>query len=519
MTRWQPRIDESPVTVVVGDDSNDFYYAMALERCGVPVIWLPHELARGGSALTKLSLETLCRGLQQLPRRRVEGEGGGITLVSLSLTIEKLRYVKRRMRRAVWGEGLDIRVTEVVQLPPYRVSAILDPEHFDDVIDEPFSIDEMVRGVPAAVPSAVTATDPWKLTWWVEVTDPGKPLPSRAALNKLVVADSEGWRAIARCGHDGVSFFLHTMGLTLAGSSLQQMTERPKLRFPSVTDTFQQLFHEAGFFAEESTAGRFRRLTTEMWGGLEVLATDFSDVSTFNLLRAFLSTEASGEKPGVLTKTGRRFLSFEDALSVSEHSPDALRDIIDRLITRGVLRRGLVLKCNRCLHFGWYALESLGQTFRCERCHAETFITSSTWKMSVEPMGYFGIAEVVHQALSGNCEIPIRALAKIASQSRSFGETPEVLVTFADGSKIEIDMLAISNGRIIIGEAKVGSTVKDSGPKERAWLKKLAAVATALAVDEVVFATATEWKERTRGAITAAFNDSQPTNVRLIQHC
>ena len=59
----------------------------------------------------------------------------------------------------------------------------------------------------------------------------------------------------------------------------------------------------------------------------------------------------------------------------------------------------------------------------------------------------------------------------------------------------------------MIGEAKSGDRIKTNAAKEQEWLRRLADVAEAITADEVVFATATSWREQTRTYIDAAFQN------------
>ena len=68
----------------------------------------------------------------------------------------------------------------------------------------------------------------------------------------------------------------------------------------------------------------------------------------------------------------------------------------------------------------------------------------------------------------------------------------------------------------MIGEAKSGDRIKKTAAKEQEWLRRLADVAEAVTADEVVFATATSWREQTRTRIHAAFQNHR-SEVRLME--
>jgi len=519
MWRWAPKQDDLPIVVVVGSHADDFCYALALDRCGVPAAWLPEEFAFGKGDLADAVLQSLARGM--LVGRR-NWESRPKVLRSLSMSASDLARVARRLQRKTsWGLQLQLAVVEHIDIPPHRQPALLDPVCFDDPLEEPFAGDTMARAVPAAVPSGVRSADPWKLTWWAEVTDPSHTLPSRAILNDLVVADSPNLTtAIARCGRDGISYYSHTMGFVHAGATLQQMAERPRLRLPTVETIFHHLFAKAGFTVRESPAGRFRRFTTELWGSLASLAADVSQSQRFALLGGWLSTAKSGDEPGVFTSSRRRYLSLSDAMLVSGLDEAETRAVLDTYLQRSIIRRGLVLKCGHCLHFDWYDLHEVGQSFVCHRCRTTTVVTQPTWRGGAEPTLYYDLAEVVLQALRGNVEVPVRALTALQREAKSFAETPEVELVDAGGDQLEIDLLAIADGRIVIGEAKTGNALQPKARAEIAWLERFARIAGAITADEVVFATASSaWRPETTARIQQAFKSAAPTTVRLLEGC
>ena len=196
------------------------------------------------------------------------------------------------------------------------------------------------------------------------------------------------------------------------------------------------------------------------------------------------------------------------------------RAVLDGYLTRGIVRRGLVLKCGHCLHFDWYDLDVVGQAFECRRCRTATVVTHATWRGGSEPTLYYDLAEVVLQALRGNVEVPIRALAALQREARSFAETPEVELVDGNGVRLEIDLLAISDGRIVIGEAKTGNVIQPTAKAETVWLGQVARLATAIAADEVVFATASPaWRPATADRILQAFKNGAPTTVRFMESC
>ena len=515
--RYRSHFDlDMHLTVVVGSQALDFAYAHALEQCGAQVFWLPGEFAAGEDEMSKVVLQTLA-GAIRTAFRFTEGRERSLEMCSLSLSADELPAVAERIRQAwpMWPGMEEFTVVKEAFQPPFRTPLFADPKWYDQPLEEPFRKEAMQRGVPAAVPTGVQADDPWKINWWVDVEDYHYRFPARTVLSDLVTADQEMMTCIARSSREGISYYSHSMGLVLAGSSLEQMIERPRLRFPSTESVFRHLLNSAGYTMTESPEGRFRRLTTDLWGGRDRLHNDIVHEGTFALLKAWLSQEPSGEDPGAYNRK-RRYLSLEDAVNASGMTREETRHVLDSYLERDIVKRGHCFQCSHCLSFDWYPLEQVGQSFRCHRCSTENPIISSSWKGGDEPTYYYDLAEVAYQAFSNNVEVPSRALARLAKNSRSFDEMPNVEVHKDNKGKIELDLWALVDGRIVIGEAKSGDRIKTNAAKEQEWLQRLANVAEAITADEVAFATATSWRQQTRTYITVAFQNHR-AEVRLME--
>lgn len=297
----------------------------------------------------------------------------------------------------------------------------------------------------------------------------------------------------------------------MGGEPQRQLLVRPRLRFPDAATVFRHLFECAGYESDESAAGRYRRLATDLWGGFDKIHGDWADDSTRALLKLWTSDKPSGVTPGIWDGT-RRYLSFDDAANTSEINAEELRPLLDGYLSRGILSRGLVLKCSHCLNATWYRLDDLSQSFACIRCYHRAPITEASWSAdhrqgdpAREPTFYYAMAEVVYQALHHNADVPIRAIGKLRSEpSEAVQQATDSTVSKA-GWKFELDLLSLVDGRIFIGEAKKGKRLKSTATEERRWLKGIADIADAITADEVVFATAEEWRPQTLEYVREVF--------------
>ena len=188
--------------------------------------------------------------------------------------------------------------------------------------------------------------------------------------------------------------------------------------------------------------------------------------------------------------------------------------MFDRYLKRGILRRGLVLTCAHCLNTDWYPLDDIAQSFMCSRCRTVAAITKASWRADYrhadpapEPTFYYGLAEVAYQALDHDADVPIRALGDLRPN-------PEALVQDATDSealrgdqRFELDLLALVDGRVIIGEAKKGDRLANTAREEVRQIRNLAEIAESITADEVVFATADAWRPATRCRIAEEFSN------------
>ena len=504
-----------PLTLVIGSTADDFAYALALDRCGLPAWWVPEPRSIQDDSIATRMLATLAASItsEWLPFEQ-SGRGSGVEACSLSIPRGDLKLLCTQVDKAGFGIfGTTLSDVARATVPSWRISLVTLRDHASEPLHEPFRHEHMLRPVSAAPPSGITSTAQWGLHWWVDIEDRSRQLPNRAALHELLLADPTFAAPAIRSGRDGISYHSLRGGLLLAGEPFGQTLARPRLRFPKATTVFRHLFERAGYRLEESAAGRYRRLTTDLWGGFDALHKDWADARTRALLKSWLSKERSGTDPGISTGS-RRYLSLDDSLTASGIAIEDLRGMFDRYLKRGILRRGLVLTCAHCLNTDWYPLDDIAQSFMCSRCRTVAAITKASWRAdhrhadpAPEPTFYYGLAEVAYQALDHDADVPIRALGDLRPN-------PEALVQDATDSealrgdqRFELDLLALVDGRVIIGEAKKGDRLANTAREEVRQIRNLAEIAESITADEVVFATADAWRPATRCRIAEEFSN------------
>jgi hypothetical protein len=211
-------------------------------------------------------------------------------------------------------------------------------------------------------------------------------------------------------------------------------------------------------------------------------------------------------EPGVLVHL-RRFLSLESATAASGLPEQEVRALLDRYVASSILQRGFLLSCARCNDTSFYRIEDVGQLFQCSRCHRENLLVGGAWRRDhAEPVWFYELDEVVLQALEHNASVPLLALNEVSKKARSFLYMFDSMVADPVHGRIEIDLWAIADGSIVLGEAKLQDEIEGNASQEQTRVRRLAAVARKYTADRFVLATAaTTWKDRTVAAATTEF--------------
>ena len=100
--RWAPQQDELPVVIVVGSHVDDICYAHALDRCGVPAVWLPEEFVVGEDELSEAVRNAFVAGLFSGPR---DWENRRKVLRSLSISMQDLAEASAPTEVVLVGVG------------------------------------------------------------------------------------------------------------------------------------------------------------------------------------------------------------------------------------------------------------------------------------------------------------------------------------------------------------------------------------------------------------------------------
>ena len=503
-TKMRPELDQEPIVVVCGDTAEDFCYSFTRQRVVGNTYWLPVTPGDTGD-IGRVLRETMTR---MLSRYAVAPTGNRpILLTSLTLGVPQLEEVLAELLTTTWGRDgnaehhgvLTMQTCEPAELPIRRNLVLLDDVHFADSLYEPFLGAELARNLEIPLPSEAKGHRPESCRWQVDVEVTDNVLPARWSLHPTLTVGSGSLRWAVRSSKSGVSVDSHGRGFMFEGSNLSQMLVQVRLRAPGATEIFTTLLAKAGVTLEESDKGRYTRRMVELWGGLPALADDLRDGPARSLLTSWVNYKKDS---GIWHIQDRNYLRLDDVSRTTGLDAGEARQLLDRYQHLCIATRGLVLRCRLCAGTSFYRLEDLGPGFRCGRCRQANEIARAAWKGKDEPDWFYALDEVAYQGLASNIHVPILALAELSKSASSFLHMPEAIVHRPDDNDIEVDIWAIVDGRIVLGEAKLSDRLEPTAKLEQRRCGALRTLVDDLAVDEFVMATAgSAWSARTTNSV------------------
>ena len=147
---------------------------------------------------------------------------------------------------------------------------------------------------------------------------------------------------------------------------------------------------------------------------------------------------------------GRAFVSYAGMHSCVGDSAAA---VIDELVAKDILWRGMIFQCTQCQLSAWYDMADLQLSLRVVGPQKQQF-TKANWKSPEEPRWYYALVETVFQCYTHNSYLTLLALDHLRRRSKEdFEYLPEInIINFPSfGDKHEIDIACLVNGRIVLG--------------------------------------------------------------------
>jgi hypothetical protein len=490
---------QEPVVAVVGDTVEDFCLYYCLSRLHDGVYWLPKKwledcyrrdinntrLYRKGRPQREHSENALIARV--IVNLVFEGIGFGhgekkIELRSASLSAGELKKTARLMDRVHWGGRGEFAQHTVVkglaETSTSCVARVMEENNYSNQQEMVFIDGRSVGQVSTPKPKNFSLIDPAEHRWLTSLRISGYTAPSLPFLGRQIASTHESRVAI-----DGVVYLCPNIGYF--GGDIDVTLVRPKLVMVPALDIMRQHFAEAGLDVQSSDKGNYLTDTIHRFGDLATAAAFIRESSRRAILDLFLVNKSADDGYVVyLQEEQRAFVNYD---GVHKCVGSEAAQIIDELVGRDVLKRGLVLLCNRCRLASWYDLANLTARFTCRRCGQAQQFTKANWKSPEEPKWYYALAETVYQCYKHNSHLTILALDHLRARSKeSFQYLPEIdVIDFPrQDERHEIDIACFVDNLIVIGECKTGELRANH-------VNKYEALARALPrrPDEIVFAT------------------------------
>jgi hypothetical protein len=350
------------------------------------------------------------------------------------------------------------------------------------------------------------------MAWCVDVAVPGHQPPARTAItNAALLERPTGFpEAVVRVSRHGLSFTSRNRGLVPGGAAFEGRLAHPLLRLPSTEQILAELAAKHGATVHRSAAGRMAANAAELWGSFTAFTADLTgDVR--RLLDAFIPPPATkGYYGHGYEIRGDGYLTVGHAAQVLGLDALETPDVLDRLLAIKVLRRGLLLSCERCSAQAFYPIGAVGEDgFACSACGYPSRLRRGRWyKGDPEPAWNYALDQVVRDLLRQHGDIPLLAAAHLAKDKHSFLWAPEQELLVAGEGTAELDLCLIADGKIVVGEAKLNDRLDTADKGTTLAARRLIRAAHILSADEVVLATAqAAWTPGARIAVENAITE------------
>ena len=499
---------------VIGSTAEDFALAVALDRMYGPTTWVPVEWTQSSDLRWPVQ-----HGYDDL-LQAARSSGHPPIVTSISLSEEQLNAAVQ----ASWPEPIQAWDDKGNTLyldggPPELMPAaqldLREPTHLGCVGDydlrfsSPTRADgrggfEFVLPIPIHTPGAEQLHGPLRPFWEVDV----EPYPPRMPVGRnlrarAVLADDDAYLSVVlRSGRDGISFNPMSMLFVPGGATLAQSIATPRLRVLGLRGWIEALTaqDQPDTDVQLSQAGRRAMILTRLWGSRSAVARDLLALNDF--LREFKPSGTSDiqsypEGDGVRLTPTEGYLTLAAAVrTLSGMETAEIRDRLNHLLHINVLQRGLIVPCSECERRAFYRIELLGEKNTCPRCGAPAHVTAAWRSEQEEPQWFYDLHGAVRELLEQNGDVPFLAGRALAANAHSFEDIAELDFRRPDQEPDEIDIAALADGRLIIGEAKCIPTLGTKKEANQA-IAKLLRVSDLLGADEILLASTAPgpWKK------------------------
>lgn len=476
---------ENPL-IVVGDTIKDFCLYYSLIRMRNKVYWLPYSFLLSDSkksfGYTSILINESRSKSADLGDKRLEW-------VSLSLGSERKKSFYTLIKKCDHFNDFKKINEEIVEIqnPKKLLTYVLrayEKKNANNFSAYQFLGGKGVQFVDTPMPKSFKASDPLNHKWINEVNIDNYRYPKSDGLICAVLnTNNKNDRGIesltARVSSMGIHYKCHGAVLIRPNDDISDYLLRPKLNIIDPLEIFQSVFGDA-YHIKISDKGAYLLNTLKKVDGLENLFSLISNKQALDLFELFQKplNQRGVHSEGVYVSSAegayihherKRFVDFSSVENLVGSKDQAL-ELVENLLKLKLLKRGFILKCSHCKNASWYPLEKVGQAFECIRCSEINLITNEQIQLQPkdfrsEPVIYYKLDEIFHQFWRNNGYVTAATLYKLKSISQdSLIFIPEVEFRKDPKSEkpnFEIDIAAVMDGRIYLGEAKKDADASD----------------------------------------------------------
>lgn len=485
----------APLTIAYGSSASDFALAVLLDRIHGDALWITDAMLSD-----EQTTSTIAQGVHRRLHRDQHERAAFITATDPD-TVEAARQrILEPLRSFVDEDDLDRLISTRTPVVTEESRLLLNGEvgrrsSMPVIIDGDQTVTfarELEPDTPDSPERYLTGRG---LPGWVvdvAIEQASMPTGRGADPDSLVRLDRQTW-ATVRASKTGISFDAGYTGYVAPGTLLHHRTARPRLRFLGLLPWVQGRAVTRQLTAQPSRPGQHAELIARRLGSRARLqAITASPMGA--LLREFLDDAVSEGGRTRLRRAERNESYFTfDALSQTGMMSDngQLRDGLDELLDAGLLRRGLILNCGECGGVSFISVDNLGQRFLCPQCDAENSLTRQRWHASdTEPPFSYDLHPTWRTMLQHNGDLPLLLGNRLGRMRSAYVDISEIEFWDADHVKrhYEIDLIALCDGQLIVGETKSGPL--GNGAQRREMIKKRLDAAEMLGANLIVFGTA-----------------------------
>ena len=311
-----------------------------------------------------------------------------------------------------------------------------------------------------------------------EVSFRGIRLPQSTSLRNRI------WGSLSRLTRSGFE----------SSAFISSWPDMMEIGIPDSWYVLESVFKDAGYNCEPSDKSKFALGLLHLVGDIENLRA-IASTKIYEILKDMCRIKGQKETP-------REFFAEREEFSYSRFKERLGQEtdvILEWLIKKGIILRGIRLKCPKCQLNRWYELDRVNRTWRCDGCLNDQAIplelNNATWKYRINELYARGHDQgAITQLLS------IYALHPpgILRDTSILGYYPGVIITAISDDivhqtgikRMELDLVSIRDGRLIIGECK------DSGEKlTKEEIFRYVKLANHLRCSRIIFATPTSFPQ------------------------